>query len=55
MKKSTLRKAKPEDVVRLAKYLKLRIDGMSHRQIISLVCWLLSRREKFMRNLTWYS
>jgi hypothetical protein len=53
MKRSTLKAAKPEDVVRLAKWLKLRIDGMKHKQIVSLVYWLLSREEKRKRNLTW--
>jgi hypothetical protein len=46
MKKSTLRKSKPENVIRLANWLRLHIDGMSHRQIIKLVHWRLSREEK---------
>jgi hypothetical protein len=47
MKKSTLKNAKPENVVRLARWLKLRIDGMSVRQVIALVVW------RFHRNRQW--
>ena len=43
MKRGTLLKAKPENVIRLAKYLKLHINGMSHRQIASLVYWRITR------------
>jgi hypothetical protein len=43
MKRSTLRQAKPENVLRLAKWLHLQIDGMSHRQIIHLVRWRITR------------
>jgi hypothetical protein len=42
--KSDLRKAKPENVRRLAKWLDLHIDGMSDRQVIKLVHWYLTRR-----------
>ena len=46
----TLRRCKPEDVRRLARSLRLRgIDGMSTRQIIGLLHWLFSRREKRAR------
>ena len=54
MKRSTLKKAKPEDVIRLAKWLKLRIDGMSHRQVIKLIYWLITREDKRKRGLTTY-
>jgi hypothetical protein len=49
-----LKRAKPESVIRLANWLKLRIDGMSNRQIIKLVNWRLSRYEKRLRGFTWY-
>lgn len=38
-----LRKAKPENLLRLARSLKLRVEGMSHRQIVSLVYWRITR------------
>jgi hypothetical protein len=47
MKRSTLKKAKPDDVIRLAKWLKLRIDGMSINQIIALIVW------RFHKNRRW--
>jgi len=39
-------RAKPENVKRLANFLKLRTDGMSHRQTVKLIRWLLTRRDK---------
>jgi len=54
MKKSTLKKAKPENVIRLAKWLRLHIDGMSLRQVIKLICWLTTREDKRKRGLTTY-
>ena len=54
IKTSTLRKSKPENLLRLAKFLKLHTDGMSHRQIASLIHWLLTRQDKRRRNLTTY-
>lgn len=49
-----LKKARPEDVRRLARWLKLRnIDEMSDRQLISLLHWLFTRREKKQRGLAW--
>jgi hypothetical protein len=55
LSKSNLRKARKEDVVRLARWLKLRnIDTMSHRQLINLLDWLFKRPILRMRNLiTW--
>jgi hypothetical protein len=41
-----LRKSKPENLLRLAKVLKLRTDGMSHRQIAALVYWRITRHLK---------
>lgn len=38
-----LKKAKPENVIRLAKWLKLHIEGMSIEQIIRLVYWRITR------------
>lgn len=38
-----LRKAKPENVIRLAKWLQLYIDGMSLGQIIRLIRWRVTR------------
>ena len=43
MRRGTLFKAKPDYVVRLARYLKLHIDGMSHRHIAKLVYWRITR------------
>jgi hypothetical protein len=53
LEKRHLRRAKPEDLVRLARWLGLKyIDGMSHRQLAKLVHWLITRREKKLRG-TW--
>jgi hypothetical protein len=38
-----LREAKLENVIRLAKWLKLNIEGMSIKQIIRLVYWKITR------------
>lgn len=47
LSKSSLKQAKPEALIRLARWLGLkRIDGMSHRQLANLVRWLITRREK---------
>ena len=45
MKLSTLKKAKPEDILRLANWLKLKTKGMSRRQIIKLIKWRITRNE----------
>ena len=47
MKKSELKYAKPENVIRLARYLKLNIEGMSNRQIIKLVYWRLHKNRQW--------
>jgi hypothetical protein len=45
--KNQLRKACPENVIRLALWLKIRnVDTMSHRQLIRLLDWLFKRRER---------
>ena len=45
--KQTLKRSSPQNVRRLAKSLGLHItDKMSDGQVIRLVAWLLSRREK---------
>jgi len=41
--KSDLKKSKPENLIRLANWLKLHIEGMSHRQIAKLVWWRITR------------
>ena len=41
--RSTLGKAKPENLLRLAKALRLHTNGMSHRQISKLVYWRITR------------
>ncbi len=47
LRKWQLKRAKPDDLKRLARWLRLRdIDEMSHRQLAKLVHWLLTRREK---------
>lgn len=38
-----LRHAKPENVIRLDKWLNLNIEGMSIRQIIKLIYWRITR------------
>lgn len=43
MRRSTIGKAKPENVIRLAKWLQLHINGMSFRQIVKLVRWRITR------------
>lgn len=47
MKRSTLKKSKPENVIRFAKWLKLRIDGMSIKQVITLIVWRLHKNRKW--------
>lgn len=47
MSKKNLKKALPENVRRLAIYLKLKnTETMSIRQLISLINWLFTRRAK---------
>lgn len=47
MSKATLRKAKPADLIRLAKWLKLNTDVVvSHKQLASLVYWRITRYNK---------
>jgi hypothetical protein len=41
--KVDLKKSKQENVIRLARWLRLRIDGMSIRQIINLIYWRITR------------
>lgn len=54
VRKKDLRRARAEDVIRLARWLKLRdIDTMSHRQLIRLLDWLFKRPEKRARNIAW--
>jgi len=43
--KQNLKKAKFEDVLRLAKWFRLNISFMSNDQIINLVYWRASRKE----------
>lgn len=54
IRKRHLTRARPEDVRRLARWLKVRdIDTMSDRQLCRFLHWLFTRREKRERNLTW--
>ena len=54
MKKRHLMRSKPEDVLRLARFLGLkRLDAMSHRQRCYLIMWLLKRREKKAAGKAW--
>jgi hypothetical protein len=39
----TLRRSQPANLLRLANWLKLRTEGMSHRQISKLVYWRITR------------
>ena len=43
IKKNTLLRAKPSNVIRLAKYLNLYTDQMSHHQVAKLVYWRITR------------
>lgn len=52
LRKWQLRRAQPDDLRRLARWLKLHnIDDMSHRQLVKLVYWLLTRKDKRERGL----
>lgn len=50
-----LKKSKPDNIIRLAKWLHLKIDGMSLRQIIKLINWRLGRARKRAAGMDWYS
>ena len=53
IKRRHLKGMRPEMLRRFAVWLGLRhIDGMSHRQLVSLVMWLLTRREKKLRGMS---
>lgn len=55
MSKGTLRKAKPADLIRLGKWLKLDTDAViSHNQLANLIHWLITRHDKRSRGLTLY-
>ncbi|WP_170228803.1 hypothetical protein [Polyangium fumosum] len=46
MRRGTLRKAaclNPGGLLRLARFLRLRVEGMSPRQVASLVYWRITR------------
>ncbi|MDI1433872.1 hypothetical protein [Polyangium sorediatum] len=46
MRRGTLRKAarlNPGGLLRLARFLRLRVEGMSLRQVASLVYWRITR------------
>jgi hypothetical protein len=43
LSKHSLREARPENLSRLARFLRLRIDDMSHNQIVKLVYWRITR------------
>lgn len=45
IRRKHLKRASPENLIRLAKSLRLRIEGMSHKQIASLVYWRITRNE----------
>jgi len=50
IEKRHLKRARPEALVRLARWLGLRrIEEMSHRQLSRLVHWLITRRDKRAR------
>lgn len=54
IRKRHLMKARPEDVRRLARWLKVRnIDDMSHRQLCKFLHWLFTRRDKRARGMAW--
>jgi len=41
--KNKLKKAQPDALIRLAKYLRLKIDNMSTRQTTNLIYWRITR------------
>lgn len=45
-----LKKAKPENLIRLAKALKLNVEGMSHIQIARLIHWRVTRPDMNVRH-----
>jgi hypothetical protein len=52
--KRDLRRARKEDVLRLARWLKIRdIDKMSHNQLIRLLDWLFKRPLQRSRGMAW--
>lgn len=52
LSRGILRRCKPENVLRLARALGLKhLDTMSHKQVCSLIIWLITRREKRERGL----
>lgn len=52
--KKQLRKASPENVRRLARWLRVRnIDVMSHGQLIRFLDWLFKRPQKRARGMAW--
>ena len=52
MSPKTLRKATQSNLLRLANWLKLNTLNMSHKQIIKLVYWRITREYKRNRGLT---
>ena len=46
-------KINPDGIIRLAKFLKLRIDDMSIGQICRLIRWRITREEKRLRGMAW--
>jgi len=51
--KKNLRKSRPENIRRLADFLKIRdTDQMSDRQLIKFLAWYFSRADKRSRGLT---
>lgn len=47
LKRGTLQKSKPENLIRLAKWLRLNITGMGHNQIAGLVYWRITRSKRY--------
>lgn len=49
-------KVNPDGVIRLAKFLKLNIQGMKMKQIVILIYWRIAReykRKRVMNNPAW--
>ena len=52
--KRQLRKAAPENVRRLARWLRVRnMDTMSHGQLIRFLDWLFKRPDRKARGMAW--
>ena len=45
------RRVNPDGILRLARFMGLRIDGMSTRQVVQLIWWRMTRKAKAERGM----